>query len=128
MYRSFIVLQRYVISLDITKLYTGIFGQNTGKTITKQEHRTSYTGKSAHNPQFRPLFNHHAHAPVTHRIYRYTQLLIRTITTHRLRTHARHRRTHHPTQAVDLHVSILKIYVVTYAIGSLHGSTYETTL
>lgn len=70
----------------------GIFGQNTGKTITKQEHRTSKRAIYRGNPHFQPFFNHRTRPPQIHQL-RTVFTPMHTIT-HRtrtvLRTHARH--------------------------------------
>lgn len=116
----------------------GIFGQNTGKTITKQEHRTSKGAIYRGNPHFQPFFNHRTRPPqihqlrtvftpthtITHRNTISTRLLPRNQHrytpphTHRSpHTRTPHRCTHDiSAQLLDLHGSFLQIYVVTYAI------------
>ena len=76
------------------------------------------------NPHFQPFFNHRTRPPQIHQLrtvftpthtitHRYTPLH-----THRSpHTRTPHRCTHDiSVQLLDLHVSILKIYVVTYAV------------
>lgn len=102
----------------------GIFGQNTGKTITKREQCTSKEAIYRGNPHFQPFFNHRTRPPQIHQLrtvftpthtitHRYTPLH-----THRSpHTRTPHRCTHDiSAQLLDLHGSFLQIYVVTYAI------------
>lgn len=46
----------------------GIFGQNTGKTITKREQCTSKGAIYRGNPHFQPFFNHRTRPPQIHQL------------------------------------------------------------
>lgn len=70
----------------------GIFGQNTGKTITKREQCTSKGAIYRGNPHFQPFFNHRTRSrtaiPSPRDYYRAISTAIHHHTRTVLRTHA----------------------------------------